>query len=262
MKQSEELRVAIKAAKEAGKVIMRHYGQLHHIKVKTARLGIVTEADFEAQRIIKAVIRKAFPKAWFLAEEDKKHPKISNAEMWVVDPLDGTKNFSRGLKLFAVSIALVKNKKPVLGVVFDPATGDLFFAEKGKGAFLDGKRIHVSKVKAMREAFFDIPLSIREGMRAKGLLVLKKLMKRLGTLRILGAAAPRLAFIASGRLDAYIEHGTYPWDIMAGVLILQEAGGRVTDEKGAPFSLFSSDRQTIVASNGRIHAQIIRELNK
>lgn len=262
MKQSRELRAAISAARAAGKVIMRHYGHLHHIRVKSARLGIVTEADFAAQRKIKAVIKNAFPKAEFLAEEDKKHPKVSNSELWVVDPLDGTKNFSRGLKLFAVSIALVKNKEPVLGVIFDPCTNDLFCAEKGKGAFLNGKRINVSKVGDMREAFFDIPLSIREGMRAKGLLVLKKLIGKLGPLRILGAAAPRLAFIASGRLDAYIEHGAYPWDIIAGVLILQEAGGMVTDEKGAPFPLFSSDRQTIVASNGKIHAQIIRELNK
>src|SRR3989338_8898509 len=99
MKQSRELKVAIAAAKAAGKVIMKHYGHLHCIKVKSARLGIVTEADFEAQRKIKAVIRKAFPKAEFLAEEDKKRPKVSSGHMWIVDPLDGTNNFSRGLKL-------------------------------------------------------------------------------------------------------------------------------------------------------------------
>jgi len=262
MKQSKELRVAIVSAKAAGKIIMRHYGHLHHIKVKSARLGIVTEADFEAQKKIKAVIRKSFPDAVFLAEEDKKHQKVSNAKIWVVDPLDGTNNFSRGLKLFAVSIALVKNKKPVLGVVFDPATGDLFFAEKGKGAFLNGKRIRVSGVARTRNAVFDIPLSIREGMRANGMLVLKKLMKQLGTIRILGAAALRLSFIASGRLDAYIEQGTYAWDVAAGILILEEAGGKVSDEKGKQFGLFSANRQTIVASNGKIHAQIIRELNK
>lgn len=261
MKQSKELKTAIAAAKAAGRVIMKHYGRHYKVKLKSARLGIVTEADFAAQKKIKQVILKAFPKAIFLAEEDKKHARLSNESTWVVDPLDGTYNFSRGIKGFSVAIALVKNRQPVLGVISDPSTGDLFSAEKGKGAFLNGKKIRVSGVSQMEKSVYDIPLSVRKGMRKKGLKILNKLMKRLGVLRIVGSAALRFAFIAAGRFDAYIEYGTYPWDVAAGIVILKEAGGKVTDDKGKPLSLLTHD-QTLVASNGKIHVQIIKELNK
>lgn len=261
MKKGKELEVAIRAAKAAGKVIMGHYGKMHHVKVKSARLGIVTEADVAAQRKIKAVIRKTYPEAEFLAEEDKKHPKISDKPVWVVDPLDGTSNFSRGIKSFAVSIALIKKKKPVVGVVFDPGTGDLFFSQKGKGAYMNDKKIHVSGVMLMEKGFYDIPLSNRKGMRKKHFSTLKRLLKRLGVLRIIGSAALRLSFIAAGRLDAYIEYGVFAWDIAAGMLILEEAGGKITNSKGNQFKIFSTN-DTIVSTNGKIHKQVIKELNK
>lgn len=261
MKQSKELRTAIEAAKAAGKIIMKHYGQLHHIKIKSARLGIVTETDLKAQRKIKAVIRKAFPKALFLAEEDKEHSRISNQVTWVVDPLDGTKNFSRGIKLFSVSIALVKNKKPVVGVILDPSTGDLFYAEKGKGAYLNGKKIHVSKVTEMKKAIFDLPLSTRVGVRKNHIAILKKMFNSMGSLRTIGSAALRSGFLAAGWFDVYIEAGVYPWDIAAGILLLKEAGGKITNSKGKPFKIFSI-RDTIVATNGKLHKKVLKELNK
>jgi len=260
--KSKELRVAISASKAAGKIIMKHYGNICCIKTKSARLGVVTEADIKAQKKIKAVIRKSFPKAEFLAEEDKNHPKVSNNDIWVVDPLDGTTNFTRGIKSFAVSIGLVKNKKPVVGAIFDPSTNDLFYAEKGKGAFLNGKRIKASNIKQMEDAVFDAPVSVRQGMRKRHFAVLKKLVKgRLGLLRILGSAALRLAFISAGRFDAWIEYGPYPWDFAAGSVILKEAGGKITNDKGQPLDLFSHT-QTIVATNGKIHSQLLKELNK
>ena len=180
----------------------------------------------------------------------------------MVDPLDGTKNFTRGIKSFGVSIGLVKSKKPVLGVIFDPNTNDIFYAEKGKGAFLNGKRIHVSTVGKMEQGVFDVPVSIREGMRKRHFAVLKKLVAgKLGILRIIGAASLRLAFISAGRFDAWIEYGPFPWDFAAGSVILKEAGGKITNDKGKPLDMFSH-RQTIVASNGRLHNQILKELNK
>ena len=133
MKKSKELLVAIDAAKAGGKVAMKYYGKLKHVKNKGKNHGIVTEADFASQKKIKAVISKAFADAEFLAEEDSKH--LLSETMWVVDPIDGTRNFAKGIPFFAISIALSKKGKTVLGVVFNPATGDLFCGEKGKGAF-------------------------------------------------------------------------------------------------------------------------------
>jgi len=261
MRKGREAEVAIRAAKAAGKLIMSHYGKLHRIKFKGARLGIVTEADVAAQKKIKAVIRKAYPNAGFLAEEDKKHPEISDKPVWVVDPLDGTSNYSRGIKSFAVSIALVKNRVPFVGVVLDPSTGDIFYAQRGKGAYLNDCKIKVSNEKDTTKAFYDIPLSNRRGMRKRHLKTLKKLLPIMGNLRIIGSAALRLSFLAAGRLDAYIEYGVFAWDVAAGILILEEAGGKITNFKGKKFMIFSPN-DTIVATNGKIHQKIILGLNK
>jgi len=241
MSQSKELKVAIKAAKAAGKIILSHYGKLHYVRLKSPALGIVTEADLQAQKKIKKIILKDFPKAKFFAEEDKVHKARDKA--WLVDPLDGTANFHRGLPLFAVSIGLVRDRNPVLGVIYVPITKELFYAEKGKGAFLNGKRIHD-----------------RKGLRKKHSIYFKRLLKIMGTIRITGSAAIRLAYIAAGRMDAYIEFGMHPWDWAAGAIILQEAGGKITDFKGKTFHIYR-DRE-IVATNGKLHSQSIKELNK
>ncbi len=258
MSQSKELKVAIKAAKAAGKIILSHYGKLHYVRLKSPALGIVTEADLQAQKKIKKIILKDFPKAKFFAEEDKVHKARDKA--WLVDPLDGTANFHRGLPLFAVSIGLVRDRNPVLGVIYVPITKELFYAEKGKGAFLNGKRIHVSKIKNFKDTIFDVPISNRKGLRKKHSIYFKRLLKIMGTIRITGSAAIRLAYIAAGRMDAYIEFGMHPWDWAAGAIILQEAGGKITDFKGKTFHIYR-DRE-IVATNGKLHSQIIKELNK
>jgi len=259
LKKSKELIVAIAAAKAAGKVIMKHYGKLHQIRVKSARLGIVTETDLLAQKKIKAVIRKSFPKAEFFAEEDKNHPKISHLT-WVVDPLDGTTNFSRSIRTFTVSIALLRNHRPVIGVVFDPNSGELFYAEKGCGAFANGKRISVSNISKPEQGLFNIGIPRRAKTRKKNYAMLKKLFETMGGLRNFGTAALQLSLIAAGRVDAYLEYGLYAWDCAAGIVLIQEAGGRITDSKGGKYNMFAGE--ALVATNGKIHRQVIRELNK
>ncbi len=260
MSKSKELRTAIVAAKAAGKIIMANYGKVGTVRTKSARLGVVTKTDINAQKKIKKVIRKTFPKAEFLAEEDKEHPKVSNEAIWVVDPLDGTKNFTRGLKVFTVSIGLVKNKKPFLGAILWPVTGDLFYAEKGKGSFLNGKKIKVSGIDVMEKGIFSISMPRREGTREQNYAFYSKLFKRLGSIRNFGTAALQTSFIAAGMTDAYLEYGLYPWDTAAALIILKEAGGKATDTKGKPFDMFAGT--ALVASNGKIHGQIIKELNK
>ena len=260
MSKGKELRVAILAAKAAGKIIMSYYGKNFSISKKSARLGLVTEADVKAQKKIKQVITKAFPKAEFLAEEDKNHAKVSDKAVWIVDPIDGTKNFSRGLNSFAVSIALVKNRKTVVGVVFDPNTNDLFYAEKGKGAFLNGKKIKVSSVSKPEDGIFNIALPRRDGTRKQNYNLFRKMFERMGSLRNFGTAALQMSFIAAGRMDAYLEYGLYPWDVAAALLIVREAGGKATDEKGNQFDMFAGT--SIVVSNGKMHNIILKELNK
>jgi len=259
MNKSKELRTAIAAAEAAGKIIMNHYGNVCCIREKSARLGVVTEVDLKAQKKIKSVITKAFPKAEFLAEEDKEHPKVSNL-MWIVDPLDGTKNFTRGIKSFSVSIALLREKKLVLGVVLDPAANDLFYAEKGKGAFLNNKRIKVSNVSKSEAGIFSMALPRRARTRNRNYSFYKKLFKTMGSMRNLGSAALQISMVAAGRFDAYIEYGLYPWDSAGGLAILKEAGGKATDAKGKPFGIFA--KTALIATNGKLHNQIIKELNK
>jgi myo-inositol-1(or 4)-monophosphatase len=257
MRQSKELTVAIKAAKAAGKVIMSHYGNLHYVRLKSRAEGIVTEADIQAQAKIKKIILGEFPNACFLAEEDRHHERPSKL-MWLVDPLDGTENFYRGLRLFSVSISLVRNGLPALGVIFEPSSKELFYAEKGKGAFLNGKRIRVSGVKKGGEAMLDVPVSNRLGLRKKQFRRLGKLLKLGSYMRITGSAAVRLAYIAAGRMDGYVEAGMHPWDWAAGALIVQEAGGKVTNLEGKAFRIFK-DRD-IIASNGKLHKKIMGAL--
>ena len=256
MRQSKELKVAIEAVKAAGRVIMSHFKHVHYVRLKSPAQGIVTEADLQAQKKIKKVILKSFPKAKFFAEEDKVHRVRDDA--WLIDPIDGTTNFYRGLPLFAVSVALVKNRKPVLGVIYNPVTKELFVAEKGKGAFLGGERLHVSKIGDPRQAMFDIPISARYGLRQKHFGMFKKLIPKIGNVRILGAATLRFTEIASGHMDAYIEFGIHAWDWAAGAVIVQEAGGKVTNFGGKTFDIFN-DRE-IFASNGKLHRQVIEAI--
>ncbi len=257
MRPGKELKVAIKAAKAAGKVIMKHYGKTQNITKKSDRLGIVTQADFASQRKIKSVIRSSFKDAKFIAEEDKTH-SYSLQTAWIVDPIDGTTNFSRGIKFFCVSIALLKNRKISSGVVFNPITKDLFFAESGKGAFLNGKRIRCSSAAKMVDSNFVIGLPHRKSVESENLALLKKLFPQIGNFRDFASAALELSMLAAGQIDGYLEVGLFPWDSAAGVLLVREAGGKATNGKGKQFDIFED--KLIVASNGKLHRQVIEAI--
>ncbi|MDD5163693.1 MAG: inositol monophosphatase family protein [Candidatus ainarchaeum sp.] len=254
---TKELSVAVKAAKEAGKIIMKGYGNIGFVRKKNDRLGNVTDIDFKAQEKIKKIILNAFPDAVILSEEEETH-NFSD-DMWIVDPLDGTNNFARGIKYFAVSIALMKNKKIVLGVVFDPVNGDLFHAEKGKGSFLNEKKILVSGSLQLENSTIDIGIHKREGTREKNFALFQKMYQEGSSFKHFGSAALQLSFVAAGWLDAFLEYGLFSWDVAAGILLVEEAGGKVTDDKSGNFDLFNEGR-AIVASNGKIHGQILEAL--
>ncbi|MDP6671307.1 MAG: inositol monophosphatase family protein [archaeon] len=259
MSKSKELKVAIEAARAGGKEAMKYFGKLKHIKFKSKNLGYVTEADFASQERIKQVILKSFPNAKFLAEEDKDQGPVSG-KVWVIDPIDGTQNFIKGIKLFAMSIGLLDDGVPVLGVVLNPAYDELFYAEKGKGAFLNGQPIRVSNVSKMEDGIFDVGLPKRDDTRKQNYSLFKKLQVSMGGYRAFGTASLQFCFVASGLIETFIEFGLYPWDSAGGIPILEEAGGKITDEKGQRFNVLK--RGIMVASNGKLHKSIIKELAK
>ncbi len=242
---------AIRAAKEAGKILMKYYGKGVKGKVKFED-NLVSKVDLEAEKKIISVIKSKYPNHSILSEECGEKKKDSDY-MWIIDPLDGTHNFLAGLNMFGTCIALKHKQEVILGVIFLPYFGQLYVAEKGKGAFLNGKKMHVSKNSNLNDSMILYDGGLRRDRHVK-LKAIDLLMDKVFRLRILGAACVNFAYLAKGDADAYIEHSTNPWDIAAGMLIVQEAGGKVTNRAGEAHSL---GNEGFVASNGKIHKELI-----
>jgi myo-inositol-1(or 4)-monophosphatase len=250
--------VALRAAGTAGRLHLRWLN-----KTKTTRksnaLDLVTEADKEAEAAIIATIRRAFPDHAILAEESGASEQRS-AHRWIIDPLDGTTNFAHGFPAFCVSIAYEHRGRVQYGVIFDALRKELFTARRGKGAKLNGKPIRVSKANALATALLatGFPYDRRERRRFY-LAFWENMMTRVEGVRRAGSAALDLASVACGRLDGFWEFGLKPWDIAAGSLLVEEAGGKVTNMDGTALDLAGAQ---LLASNRRIHqemAQVLRE---
>jgi myo-inositol-1(or 4)-monophosphatase len=258
---SEFLETAVLAAKRAGKVILSFRGKftdLDKVKYKGER-DIVTKADFQAEEVIKKTILKRFPSHEILSEETPKEFKLADF-LWVVDPLDGTVNFSHDYPHFCVSIALKKRKETVLGVIFDPLLRELFTAEKGKGCFLNGKRVFVSKNSNLLRVLLNTGFSYNRGERMEFTMeAVKRMLYKIKDIRRSGSAALDLAYVACGRTDAYLEFNLKPWDLTAGSLMVKEAGGKVTHPDGSPLRPLPVD---CFASNGLIHRKLLAMINK
>ena len=251
MEKSRELETAISAAKKAGKIILERMESRKVAELK-GREDLSTDSDIESEKAIIRILEKEFPGHSILSEESK--PKEKNSEFtWIIDPLDGTKNYFRKLPLFTVSIALAMEKEVVLGVVFDPSAKRLYCAEKGKGAFLNGKKIGVSKTKSLDEAimFFDYGHLEKAELKA-----LNKMAGKVQYVMNLGLGSLGLCYVAQGGYDAYIGGiRTKIMDIAAGVIIAQEAGAEITGKKGEKVDLFKS--REIIASNGLLHKGLL-----
>ncbi len=241
--------VALAAARAAGRI---HLRRLSRIKVrrKTSSIDLVTEADREAEAAVIAALTRAFPSHAILAEESGANDRQS-AERWIIDPLDGTTNFAHGFPQFCVSIAYERRGRVELGVVFDALKRELFVAARGRGARLNGRRIHVSRTPALELALLStgFPYDRRE-RRHFYLAFWEAFMMRTQGVRRTGSAALDLCYVACGRTDAFWEFGLHPWDVAAGALIVSEAGGRVSNADGSRLDL--GGRQ-ILATNGRLH---------
>ena len=236
------LNIAVRAARRAGAIINRAAldGTLD-VRAKQAR-DYVTQVDRAAEQAIIEAVRKAYPEHGFLAEESGETGGGRPEFRWIIDPLDGTTNFIHGFPQYCVSIAVEQRGALAHAVVYDPVRNELFTASKGRGAFLNDRRIRVSKCARMQDALVGTGFPFKELTRLD-LYVrqLRRLMESASGVRRAGAAALDLAYVACGRLDAFWELGLSPWDMAAGALLIQEAGGLVGDLKGEPGFLESGD---------------------
>jgi len=256
---SLERRVAIQAARAAGELLLRHLPGRRRIAYKGTPTNLVTDMDARAEAAILRTLRATFPDDAVLAEEAGAVPGRSGRR-WIVDPLDGTTNYAHGLPLFAVSVALEVAGRVVLGVIYDPTRDELFVAERGRGARLGGRRLAVSTTAALGESLLatGFPYDVRETTDTN-LPEYAAFTLRARGVRRLGSAVLYLAWLAAGRFDGYWELCVGPWDVAAGSLLVEEAGGRVTDLAGGPLDLAAP---RVVASNGRIHDAMLAVLKE
>ncbi|HLC65378.1 MAG TPA: inositol monophosphatase family protein [Candidatus Nanoarchaeia archaeon] len=248
--------VGVKAALEAGKIMRNSFGKSQKVLLKGPR-DIVTKTDEDSQRKAIGIINRHFPSHGIIAEENL--DKKGLLYRWHIDPIDGTKNFFHNLPYFCISIALEKSGEIVLGVIYDPIAKDLFVAEKGKGATLDGKRIRVRKEKNLPRAMVFYDSALHRDTKFK-IHCLSSLAKKVLTIRLLGSVALDLANVSRGIGDAAIFHTPGgSWDISAGCLLVEEAGGKVTDWQG---NRWHPNMKSFVASNGSIHSKLLGILKK
>jgi len=247
---------AILAAKKAGLLLKRRLGWKRQVKYKGV-VNLVTEMDLLAEKVIISEIRKRYPDHSLLAEE-KTDLRGDSPYRWVIDPLDGTTNYAHGYPVFSVSIALEKAGEVILGVVYDPTRDELFVGKKGKGARLNGRKIHVSSTPKLSECLLatGFPYDIRE-TAADNFDHFRNFALRVHAVRRAGSAALDLCYVAAGRFDGFWEMKLGPWDLAAGSLMVREAGGKVTDFLGTPLVL---DGKYVLASNEKIHREMMKVL--
>ncbi len=256
------LNVAIKAARAAGAIINRAAIDVEAVRISQKQVNdFVTEVDHAAEKIIIETLLTAYPGHGIWAEEsDSQHGAQDSEFVWIIDPLDGTTNFIHGLPIYCVSIALAVKGKIEQAVVYDPTRNDLFTATKGRGAFLNDRRLRVSKRIHLKDALLSTGFPFRPGDNfANYLTMMGDVMKRTAGLRRPGAAALDLAYVAAGYTEGFFETGLQPWDVAAGSLLVTEAGGLVGNFTGEADFL---DQQECLAGNPRIYGQLIPILGK
>jgi len=259
MLRSALLNVMIKAARKASRTLKRDFGEIEHLQASLkGPANFVTAADQRAEEILREELEHARPGYGFLGEEGGAREGSDKTHRWIVDPLDGTLNFLHGIPHFAISIGLEREGTMVAGLVYNPVTDELFTAERGKGAFLNDQRLRVAARKRLDVAV--VACALPHPSRGDVELTRSEhstVQDRVAGLRRLGAAALDLAWVAAGRLDAYWERGLSPWDMAAGIALVREAGGFVTDLDGRDDMIKTGG---ILAANEEIHRQMLRAL--
>ena len=255
------LNFAIQTAREAGHLVAERFGRSIRITNKS-ELDLVTESDLASERLIIDRIRTYYPRHAILAEESGASEPADRERhsdwRWIIDPLDGTTNYAHGYPCFCVSIGLEFKGRMEIGVIYDPLRDDLFATERGDGVTLNGHRVHVSATRSLNSALLctGFPYDVRE--RGEFARHFANFIMNAQAVRRDGSAALDLAYVACGRFDGVWEEGLHPWDVAAAVLMIEEAGGRVTHYDGSAFDIYGVP---ILASNGLIHDQMMRVLS-
>ena len=277
----EEIKVLKKALKAGGAVLTKYFGRVSY-ELK-GRANLLTEADLRSQKEVIAVIKKAFPGHDILAEEDPLpspfglEPKADDLDqkpkslwnkpkergLWIIDPLDGTTNYAHTFPVAAVSIGFMAGGRVMAGGVFDPFRRELFWAGRGRGSFLNDLRIKVSAAPKLSASLLVTGFPYDRAERADYYCsFFSKFMRISHDVRRMGAASLDLAWLAAGRTDGYWEFGLKPWDVAAGRLLVEEAGGKVTDFSGRPWKRTEDYGAQTLATNGKIHAEMLKIINK
>lgn len=260
--KSAVINVMIRAADRAARGLKRDFGEVENLQVsKKGPADFVSTADLKSEQVLRQELHKARPDYAFLMEESGSHKGASGSDRrWVVDPLDGTINFLHGIPHFAVSIALEEAGEVIAGVVYDPIKEDLFYAEKGVGAYLNDRRIRVSSRTKLTESMLATGLTgLTRDPDASIMSELPAIMAGGSSIRRLGSAALDLAYVAAGRYEGFWDRGLGAWDIAAGQLLVREAGGYVTTIEGKPLLL---DSETLLAANANLHGTLSKILTE
>lgn len=254
----DPMSAAASAAEEAGRLLLTRFGRSPRVRSK-GLADIVTASDTASERLIRRRLTAAFPGIPILGEEGGGPSGFSDIpRLWVIDPLDGTVNFAHGNPVFSVSIALVESGLPVAGVVHDPTRRETFRAARGRGAWLGRKRLETTPRRVLPESLLSTGFSYQRGKTLdRSLVRFRAFHHAARAVRRPGSAALDLAYVAAGRFDGFWETGLKPWDVAAGWLLVEEAGGRVTGFRGRPYCLGTAD---ILASNSRLHLDMLKTL--
>ena len=249
------IEVATGAARQAGEILKAHFRTESRVQYK-GRANIVTDVDLQSEKRLKSLLQTEYPGHSILSEESQAISGNSSYK-WILDPLDGTNNYSFGIPFFCIVIALVKGKEVLLGIVYDPLRDEMFSAEKGKGTALNNLPIHVTAKKIVRDSLIGLDLGYVDENGKKSLEFITRLWPAMYAYRIMGSAALGMAYTACGRLDLYFHLFLYPWELACGSLLVTEAGGLVTDLEGTPLKAWEG---SVIASNKAVHGDFLRIL--
>jgi myo-inositol-1(or 4)-monophosphatase len=228
---------------------------LTRVEKKTSFNNLVSYVDKEAETRLVEALRKSFPQAGFITEEGTVEQSLSTEYNWIIDPLDGTTNFLHGLPIYAISVGLTKNKKPILGAIYHIVRKEIFHAMEDDNAYCNKQMIRVSDAPLLNESLLATGFPYNNSARGESYLaIIKDFLEKSHGIRRLGSAAIDLAYVACGRLEGFFEYNLNPWDVAAGVLIVQQSGGLVTDFDGGQNILFGKE---LCASNGNIHSEML-----
>ena len=259
MARSAIINVMVQAALKAGRSLARDFGEVQNLQVSLkGPADYVSQADQRAEEIVFTELSRARPGYSFLMEERGEVIGDDPQHRWIVDPLDGTTNFPHGIPVFAVSIALERQGQIVAGIIYNPAMDELYTAERGGGAFLNDRRMRVAARRELGHSVIATGLPfLGHGNHGQALVDLRNVMGEVSGIRRFGAASLDLAYVAAGRFDGFWEENLKPWDVAAGILMVREAGGYVSDRQGEQTMLTSG---SIVAGNEEIKAKLLKQL--